>query len=90
MSAGVKSVAEKKVKQYIRKTSVDRKTGELLAETYEPYDEEPEITVEVQTNRLLRAMVGDVDTYVGKILDELKMQEGEGTPQRLEHQAEGA
>ncbi len=79
-----------KVKQYIHKVSVDRKTGEKLSETYEPYGEVPEITLEEHTNKLLRATVGDVDRYVGKMLEDLKMQEGERTPQGLEHRAEGA
>ena len=50
----------------------------------------PEITLEEHTNKLLRATVGDVDRYVGKMLEDLKMQEGERTPQGLEHRAEGA
>ncbi len=82
--------ADGKVKQYIHKVSVDRKTGAKLSETYEPYVEVPEITLEEHTNKLLRATVGDVDRYVGKMLEDLKMKEGERTPQRLEHRAEGA
>ncbi|EPR07794.1 hypothetical protein [Ruminiclostridium papyrosolvens] len=82
--------ADVKVKQYIHKVSIDRKTGEKLSETYEPYGEVPEITLEEHTNKLLRATVGDVDSYVGKMLEDLKMQERERTPQGLEHRAEGA
>lgn len=84
------AVAEKMVKQYIHRVSVDRKTGEKLSETYEPFVEEPEISTDAHTDKLLRAVVGDIDSYVVRMLDEMEMQEGEGTPRRLRHRAEGA
>jgi hypothetical protein len=84
------SSAGEKVKQYIHRVSVDRKTGKKLDETYEPYTEAPEITLEEYTNKLLRATVGDVDSYVSKMLDDLKLQEGERTSRDLIHSAEGA
>ena len=68
-----------KIKQYIHRVSVDRKTGKKISESYEPYDEVPEITVEEHADRLLRATVGNVDSYVAKMLDDLKKQEGERT-----------
>ena len=78
------------VKQYIHKVSFDRKTGEKLSDTFEPYAEAPEITIEEHTNKLLRAAVGDIDKYVDRMLEDLKKQEEGKTSRQLVRQAEGA
>ncbi len=77
-------------KQYIRHVSYDRKTGEQLSESYEPYDLKPEISEAESTDMLLRAVVGDVDSYVQKMLKDFEMQGGERTSRDVAHHVKGA
>lgn len=80
----------KGLKQYIQTLTIDRNSGESLSETFEPYTEEPEINDKEFALRFLRAVAGDFDQYVNKMLNDFEMQEGERTSRGGMHRAKGA
>jgi hypothetical protein len=63
-----------KIRTYIRRTRTDRTTGKTIAENYL---QDSEITEDKYIDMLLYAFVGNLDTYVTKILSDLKKGQNE-------------